>query len=176
MLIKSTVKIDDYTRANRVFNDLNRWIGIRVNALGGLFACFLGIYFVYGNPGVNTSNTAFTLSTPCSLAPFQMEMSDFCFLVMMMMIAMAVGFGQLILFFVQMLNMFEVNGNSLERLQQYMEIEQEPKPVEGGMPPAYWPSSGSLRVENLSARYSPVRPPSSSLPSTSTSFFPSLHE
>lgn len=70
---------------------------------------------------------------------------------------MAVGFGQLILFFVQVLNMFEVNGNSLERLQQYMEIEQEPKPVEGGMPPAYWPSSGELRVENLSARYSPVR-------------------
>lgn len=74
---------------------------------------------------------------------------------------MAVGFGQLILFFVQVLNQFEVNGNSLERLQQYMEIEQEPKPVEGGVPPAYWPSSGELRVEKLSARYSPVCPLSS---------------
>lgn len=62
ILVKSTYKIDEYTRANRVFNDLNRWIGIRVNALGGFFAACLGLYFVYGDPGVGPSNTAFTLS------------------------------------------------------------------------------------------------------------------
>ena len=45
-------------------------------------------------------------------------------------------------------------GNSLERIQQYIEIEQEPKPTENGLPPAYWPASGGLRVEKLSARYS----------------------
>ncbi|EED80206.1 predicted protein [Postia placenta Mad-698-R] len=45
-------------------------------------------------------------------------------------------------------------GNSLERIQQYLEIEQEPKSTESGIPPAYWPSSGNLRVEKLSARYS----------------------
>lgn len=43
---------------------------------------------------------------------------------------------------------------SLERIQQYVTIEQEPKPSAEGQPPAYWPASGSLRVENLSARYS----------------------
>lgn len=47
---------------------------------------------------------------------------------------------------------------SLERIQQYTEIEQEEKPSESGIPPAYWPASGELRVENLSARYSAVRP------------------
>ena len=45
---------------------------------------------------------------------------------------------------------------SLERIQQYLTIEQEPKPTSGGIPPAYWPASGDLRVEKLSARYSPV--------------------
>lgn len=35
-----------------------------------------------------------------------------------------------------------------------MAIEQEPKPTKEGVPPAYWPASGDLRVENLSARYS----------------------
>ncbi len=35
-----------------------------------------------------------------------------------------------------------------------MEIDHEPPPKEDGKPPAYWPSSGELRVENLSARYS----------------------
>jgi len=45
-------------------------------------------------------------------------------------------------------------GNSLERIKGYVEIEQEPKPTEAGKPPAYWPSSGNLLVEGLSARYS----------------------
>ncbi len=37
-------------------------------------------------------------------------------------------------------------------------IEQEPKSTDHGVPPAYWPTSGELIVEDLSARYSPVRP------------------
>jgi ABC-type bacteriocin/lantibiotic exporter with double-glycine peptidase domain len=42
----------------------------------------------------------------------------------------------------------------VERIQQYLEIEHEEPASEDGVPPAYWPSSGELRVENLSARYS----------------------
>jgi len=63
-----------------------------------------------------------------------------------------------------------VVGNSLERIQQYLKIEQEPKPTADGVPPAYWPASGDvsrlnscrnianardqLRVEHLEAKYS----------------------
>ena len=43
---------------------------------------------------------------------------------------------------------------SLERIQEYANIEQEPKPIPEGVPPAYWPASGELVVENLSAKYS----------------------
>jgi ABC-type multidrug transport system fused ATPase/permease subunit len=46
------------------------------------------------------------------------------------------------------------NASSLERIQEYTVIEQEPKASEGGTPPAYWPASGDLRVEKLCARYS----------------------
>lgn len=46
---------------------------------------------------------------------------------------------------------------SLERIQQYLRIEHEPKNTPEGVPPAYWPASGSLSVEKLSARYSEVR-------------------
>lgn len=49
-----------------------------------------------------------------------------------------------------------VNGNSLERIQQYIDIDHEPVIKDGGQPPAYWPASGDLSVENLSARYSRV--------------------
>jgi hypothetical protein len=44
--------------------------------------------------------------------------------------------------------------SSLERIETYVQIEQEEKPSESGIPPAYWPADGSLHVENLSARYS----------------------
>lgn len=36
----------------------------------------------------------------------------------------------------------------------YLRIDHEPEPSENGKPPAYWPSSGELRAEKLSARYS----------------------
>jgi ABC-type multidrug transport system fused ATPase/permease subunit len=35
-----------------------------------------------------------------------------------------------------------------------MNIEQEPKPTEDGKPPAYWPASGSIEVQDLCAKYS----------------------
>lgn len=43
---------------------------------------------------------------------------------------------------------------SLERVNAYLSIEHEPASTKEGEPPAYWPSSGSLIVEELSARYS----------------------
>ncbi|KAJ6579000.1 P-loop containing nucleoside triphosphate hydrolase protein [Mycena sp. CBHHK59/15] len=43
---------------------------------------------------------------------------------------------------------------SAQRIQSYVDTEKEPHSTEAGKPPAYWPSSGDLRVENLSARYS----------------------
>lgn len=57
-----------------------------------------------------------------------------------------------------MLNEFEVQGNSLERIQHYVEIEQEPEATVDKKPPAFWPSSGNIAVENLTARYSPNGP------------------
>jgi hypothetical protein len=57
---------------------------------------------------------------------------------------------------------------SLERMHSYINTEQEPKPTKQGIPPAYWPASGDLRVEQLSARYSPVRKNVAVLP-----FYPS---
>jgi len=60
----------------------------------------------------------------------------------------------MILWWVRVLNDFEIQGNSLERIRGYISIEQEPKPTVAGIPPAYWPASGKLSVEKLSAKYS----------------------
>ncbi|KAJ6468739.1 hypothetical protein C8R45DRAFT_1167325, partial [Mycena sanguinolenta] len=45
-------------------------------------------------------------------------------------------------------------ANNLECVVEYLDIEQEQKPTQTGIPPAYWPASGEIRGENLSAKYS----------------------
>ncbi|KAJ7045853.1 hypothetical protein C8F04DRAFT_1066426 [Mycena alexandri] len=128
-LIKVSLdRINQYTRAQRTFANVNRWITVRIDLLGGLFASSLAYYIVYFQ----------------SERPFNIGFS----------LNMALGFASTILYWVRVLNMFEVQGNSLERIQQYIEIEKEQEPTASGVPPAYWPASGSLSVDKLSAKYS----------------------
>ncbi|KZV67808.1 P-loop containing nucleoside triphosphate hydrolase protein [Peniophora sp. CONT] len=125
---------DEYMRAARLSSNTNRWIGMRIDALGGLFSAALATYLIYG-PGRSAlpSDIGFTLN-------------------------MGVEFSGSILWCVQVINMFEISANSLERIYAYLSLEQEPQPSQESVPPASWPTSGELRVKNLSARYSPEGP------------------
>ncbi|EMD36164.1 hypothetical protein CERSUDRAFT_84254 [Gelatoporia subvermispora B] len=125
---ESMKRINRLTRAAVPFYDLNRWVTVRLDALGGIFASSLAAYLIY-KANIRASNIGFLLN-------------------------MAVGFANLILGWVRNVNELEVNANSLERVQQYLEIEHEPESTLEGIPPAYWPASGDLKVEKLSARYS----------------------
>lgn len=58
---ESYARIDKYTRAARTFYNLNRWICIRIESLGGLFASSLAAYLIYGS-GVAASDTGFSLT------------------------------------------------------------------------------------------------------------------
>ncbi|EMD41584.1 hypothetical protein CERSUDRAFT_110134 [Gelatoporia subvermispora B] len=129
---ESMKRIDRFTRAAVPFYNLNRWICIRLDALGGLFASSLAVYLIYFT-NIRASNIGFSLN-------------------------MAVGFAQMILWWIRIMNELELSGTSLERVLQYINIEHESKSTPDGVPPAYWPASGGLRVEKLSARYSPDGP------------------
>ncbi|KAG8864769.1 hypothetical protein FRB96_003355 [Tulasnella sp. 330] len=124
---ESRKRINGYIRPARTFYNLNRWISIRIDLIGALFGAALAGYLVYVRRS-DASTTGFSLS-------------------------MATGFTGMLLWVVRIGNDFEVEANSLERIKGYVEIEQEPKGMDSGEPPAYWPSSGSIRVEGLSARY-----------------------
>ncbi|KAH7918842.1 hypothetical protein BV22DRAFT_1100095, partial [Leucogyrophana mollusca] len=126
---ESLTRIDRYTKSARMFYNLSRWVSIRLDVISALFTACLAAYLIYGSSIPKASNIGFSLN-------------------------MAVGFSSMILWWVRFMNDVEVSGESLERVDSYIKIEQEPKSTEGGQPPAYWPASGDLRVENLSARYS----------------------
>ncbi|KAJ6594300.1 hypothetical protein B0H19DRAFT_1094896 [Mycena capillaripes] len=129
---KSFNRINRLSRVARINANLTWWIVVRIDALGAIFAASLAYYLVYFQ-GQRSENIGFSLN-------------------------MAFGFSNTILNWVRALNEFQVQGNSLERLQQYSTIEQEPKPTVTGIPPAYWPASGSIDVDNLSAKYAPEGP------------------
>ncbi|KAF5334422.1 hypothetical protein D9758_017870 [Tetrapyrgos nigripes] len=118
--------IDFYSRPSRAYYNLNRWIDIRVNVLANMFTAGLGAYLIYLSHQT-ASNIGFSLN-------------------------MAVGFSTGILWWIQIANMFETQANSLECINHYIDIKQEPKATDDGCPPAYWPSSSELCVEKLSSQ------------------------
>ncbi|KAF5368905.1 hypothetical protein D9758_002958 [Tetrapyrgos nigripes] len=129
---KSMAHINYYSRPSRVFYNLNRWVDIRIDLLGSIFQAGLAAYLVYMTDQ-RSSATGFSLN-------------------------MAAAFSGVVLYWVREANVLEVNANSLERINRYIGIEQEPKATPEGNPPAYWPASGDLRVDKLSASYSPGGP------------------
>ncbi|KAJ8473273.1 hypothetical protein ONZ51_g7973 [Trametes cubensis] len=125
-------RVDRLTRVTVIYTNLSCWIESRIALSACLFATSLALYLVYFSD-MSAANTGFSLT-------------------------IATAFSAVVNQAIWVFNDFEISGNSLERIQQYLQIEQEPKPTPDGAPPAYWPASGQLEVNNLSARYSPDGP------------------
>jgi ABC-type multidrug transport system fused ATPase/permease subunit len=121
-------KADKYTRTATAFYNLNRWVTVRIDMLGGLFSMTLAIFLVYV-VRLDPSTSGFALTQ-------------------------AISFAGTILWWVRMLNDMEVQGNSVERIEDYLVIDQEPKYEQRRATPAAWPSSGEIAFEGLSAKYS----------------------
>ena len=87
---ESLRRIDRLTRAARTLNNLNRWIAVRVDAVGAIFSSALAVYLVYGTGAANkpgsAANVGFSLN-------------------------MAIGFTRAIMWWVRCWNEFEVSGN-----------------------------------------------------------------
>ncbi len=80
-------KVNLYTRASLALYDTNRWISVRVETLGGLFAATVSIYFIYGS-NMPAGYIGFTLS-------------------------MLVNFADIVLGWVRNYNDFELQGDQI---------------------------------------------------------------
>ncbi|KAL7411452.1 hypothetical protein BDY24DRAFT_353656 [Mrakia frigida] len=129
--VTTRTKVDKWTRTAVSFYDLNRWITIAIDTLANLFCSGLAAYLVYVPRGTDAGTTGWLLN-------------------------ISVAFSSHILWWVRIGNMFAVEANSLERIVDYFapRIPQEPAFSEKAKPPASWPTSGDIVVENLTARYS----------------------
>jgi ABC-type multidrug transport system fused ATPase/permease subunit len=127
LMREAQIRADKYTRAATAFYNLNRWVTVRIDMLGGLFAASLAGFLVYG-PRLDASTSGFALSQ-------------------------AISFSGMIIWWVRIVNELEVQGNSVERVEDYLIIDQEPAATKRNQPPAAWPTSGEIILDGLSAKY-----------------------
>ncbi|KAK0555362.1 Transporter of the ATP-binding cassette (ABC) [Tilletia horrida] len=129
---RHTLRLIDGT--NRPFYMLwlaNRWLSIRVDSMAALTAVCTALFMIL-NPRVDAGLAGFTLS-------YTIQLVD------------------TVLWTVRMYSQVEITANSVERIEEYLNLESEK--MGGTEPPAYWPSStGDIEIDNLSVRYGPEFP------------------
>ncbi|KAJ7283157.1 P-loop containing nucleoside triphosphate hydrolase protein [Mycena rebaudengoi] len=129
--VESLSRIDRYTRNARASYNMNRWVSTRIDILGHIFSASLATYLVYV-ASTSAADTGFVLAMSVTLTAN-----------LLWIVSRGLSSQQR-----------RSCSVSLERIQSYVNIEHEKPVTEAGRPPAYWPASGDLRVENLSAKYS----------------------
>ncbi|KAF8308373.1 P-loop containing nucleoside triphosphate hydrolase protein, partial [Clavulina sp. PMI_390] len=129
----SLSRIDNYTRAARPFWNLNRWIGLRIDYLGGMYSAVLAGYLIYV---IDADATQIGFLLNVSLFTSELLMNWWAIIIMRSDLESLKA------------------SQCLERIQHYLDIEQEQAASIHGLPPASWPTSGELSINKLSARYS----------------------
>lgn len=121
-------RADHYTRCATAMYNLNRWVNLRMDIAGAVFSAGLAVCLVFGSATYDPILIGFGLNQ-------------------------AVSVSEIILYWVKGINEFEVQCNSIERLNEFLHIDKEPSPADQEQPPASWPTSGEIIFQNLSARY-----------------------
>jgi ABC-type multidrug transport system fused ATPase/permease subunit len=109
----------------------NRWLAFRIDVIGDLVAFFAGAFVVFSIGTIDAGSAGLSLSY-------------------------AISFTENVLWLVRLYAMNEQNMNSVERIKEYLDVEQEAEPViEKTRPAANWPSQGSVEFISYTTRYRP---------------------
>mmetsp|Transcript_7000 Transcript_7000/g.8876 ORF Transcript_7000/g.8876 Transcript_7000/m.8876 type:complete len:1644 (+) Transcript_7000:14-4945(+) len=112
----------------------NRWLSFRIDAVGSLVMFFSGVFVLLSIGKIDAGLAGLSLSY-------------------------AIAFSESALWVVRLYATVEMNMNSVERLQEYFTIDQEPpKEIPETEPRASWPERGEINVQDVSLRYSPELP------------------
>ncbi|CAK7215322.1 Transporter of the ATP-binding cassette (ABC) [Sporothrix curviconia] len=107
----------------------NRWLAFRTDLLGDLVSFFAGVFVILSVGTIDAGSAGISLSY-------------------------AIGFAENILWLVRLYAMNEQNMNSVERIKEYLDVEQEAAAiVDDNRPPANWPSQGSVEFIDYTTRY-----------------------
>ncbi|KAF1957257.1 hypothetical protein CC80DRAFT_547174 [Byssothecium circinans] len=109
----------------------NRWLAFRIDVVGALVSFFAGIFVVRSVGTIDAGAAGLALTY-------------------------AVTFTENVLWFVRLYSANEQNMNSVERVKEYLDVDQEaPSLIPENRPPSNWPSKGSVEFIGYSTRYRP---------------------
>ena len=132
--------MDNNIRFTLVTMSGNRWLGIRLEILGGLMIWFTATLAVMQNGRAETQQ-AFAST-------------------MGLLLSYALNITGLLTGVLRLASLAENRLNAVERVGTYIELPSEAPPiVESNRPPLGWPSSGSIKFEDVVLRYRPELPP-----------------
>lgn len=107
----------------------NRWLAFRADALGNMVSFSAGVFIILSLGSLDAGAAGISLSY-------------------------AMNFTENILWLVRLYGMNEQNMNAMERVKEYLDLEQEAPPVdEKNRPPASWPDKGNVEFVDYTTRY-----------------------
>lgn len=107
----------------------NRWLAFRADMLGNLVSFSAGVFIILSLGKIDAGAAGISLSY-------------------------AMNFTENVLWLVRLYGMNEQNMNSMERVKEYLDLDQEAAPiVEKNRPPESWPAKGNVEFVNYSTRY-----------------------
>ncbi|KAI9758557.1 MAG: hypothetical protein M1835_000589, partial [Candelina submexicana] len=107
----------------------NRWLAFRVDVTGALVAFFSGVFVILSVGKIDAGAAGLSLTY-------------------------AVTFTENVLWLVRLYAINEQNMNSVERVKEYLDVDQEAKAIVPEMrPEGNWPSQGTVEFINYSTRY-----------------------
>ncbi|KAF2171065.1 hypothetical protein M409DRAFT_19038 [Zasmidium cellare ATCC 36951] len=122
-------RVNTYSRPFIYLWAANRWLALRVDVVGALVSFFTGVFVILSVGTVDAGAAGLAMTY-------------------------AVTFTENVLWFVRLYANNEQNMNAVERVKEYLDVEQEAAPiVPENRPEANWPSKGSVEFIDYSTRY-----------------------
>lgn len=127
-------KLDTYVAPFYLLWMTNRWLYCRIEFTGAFVTLSAGVFILWNIDRIDAGMAGISLFYASS------------FLVN-------------VYWFIRQYTQVEMDLNSVERIQEYLLIDQEaPSVVEGRRPPAAWPTTAAIEVKDLEIRYAPDLP------------------
>ncbi|KAH9250817.1 hypothetical protein BASA81_011406 [Batrachochytrium salamandrivorans] len=121
-------RVERYNRVSYSLFVSSYWLFIRIQLAGAMVVFLSGVFVIYS--GINPGFAGLCLS-------LSMTLTD------------------ILINFVRNLSWLEMSMNSVERINEYLSIEQEaPAIIPDHRPPSNWPSDGVVSIRSLSMKYS----------------------
>ncbi|KAI9190763.1 P-loop containing nucleoside triphosphate hydrolase protein [Polychytrium aggregatum] len=125
------IKVDENNRAYRMLGLSNRWLSVRIALITSLITFTAGVAIIWSKDLIGVGLAGLSLTWAATIA-------------------------ENLLWIVQVHSQMELNMNSVERVHEYLEIDQEaPAVIETSRPPPGWPAKGHVQFNDVVVRYAP---------------------